>query len=45
MLRNITTVQIHFETRELLKKIGHKRESYDSLAQRLMHERVVDNSN
>jgi hypothetical protein len=45
MLRNITTLQIKIETRQLLRNIGHKRESYDSLVQRPMHETEVDNSN
>jgi hypothetical protein len=33
---NITTIQIQIETRELLKKLGHKGESYDSLVRRLI---------
>ena len=38
MSDTITTIQIQIETRELLKKIGHKGESYDSLVRRLIQE-------
>lgn len=32
----ITTIQIQTETRELLKKLGHKGKSYDGLLRRLI---------
>jgi len=35
---NITTIQIQIETRELLKRIGHKGESYDTLVRRLIEQ-------
>jgi hypothetical protein len=38
MSDTITTIQIQIETRELLKKLGHKGESYDSLVRRLIQE-------
>jgi hypothetical protein len=38
MSDSITTIQIQTETRELLKKVGHKGESYDSLVRRLIHQ-------
>jgi hypothetical protein len=38
MDNNITTIQIQVETRELLKKVGHKGESYDTLVRRLIEE-------
>lgn len=31
-----TTIQIHKETRENLKKFGHKGETYDDIIERLM---------
>ena len=34
----ITTIQIQIETRELLKKLGHKGESYDGLLRRLIQQ-------
>jgi hypothetical protein len=37
MSNNITTIQIQIETRELLKKAGHKGETYDNLVRRLIH--------
>jgi hypothetical protein len=36
---NITTIQIQTQTRELLKKIGRKGESYDELVRRIIDER------
>jgi hypothetical protein len=44
MSDTITTIQIQVETRELLKKVGHKGESYDSLVRRLIQEnnKVLD---
>ena len=38
MDENITTIQVQIETRELLKRMGHKGESYDSLVHRLIQE-------
>ena len=38
MSDNITTIQIQIETRELLKKIGYKGESYDRLVRRLIQQ-------
>ena len=35
---DITSIQIHIQTRELLKKIGRKGESYDRLVRRLIQE-------
>jgi hypothetical protein len=37
---NTTTIQIQIETRELLKKIGHKGECYDELIRRVIQERT-----
>lgn len=34
----ITTIQVQIETRELLKRLGHKGESYDSLVRRLIQQ-------
>jgi len=34
--REITTIQISKETRELLKQIGHKGETYDQIIRRLI---------
>lgn len=39
MSSGITTIQVHIATRELLKKIGHKGESYDALVRRLIQQR------
>ena len=38
MSDTITTIQIQIETRELLKKLGHKGESYDGLLRRLIQQ-------
>jgi hypothetical protein len=38
MESDITSIQIHIQTRELLKKIGRKGESYDRLVRRLIQE-------
>jgi hypothetical protein len=38
MSETITTIQIQIETRELLKKLGHKGESYDGLVRRLIQQ-------
>ena len=38
MSDTITTIQIQIETRELLKKLGHKGESYDGLLRRLIRQ-------
>jgi hypothetical protein len=38
MGNNITTIQIQIQTRKLLKKIGHKGESYDRLVRRLIQQ-------
>jgi len=32
-----TTIQIHVDTREKLKRFGHKGESYDDIIERLMN--------
>jgi len=37
-MKSTTTIQINIGTRELLKKIGHKGESYDYLVRRLIQE-------
>jgi len=37
---NITTIQVKIKTRELLKKIGHKGESYDQLIRRLVQQGI-----
>ena len=34
----LTTIQIQIQTRELLKKVGHKGETYDSLVRRLIQQ-------
>ena len=33
---SVTTIQIHNETRNLLRNIGHKAETYDELINRLI---------
>ena len=38
MSGTITTIQVQIETRELLKRFGHKGESYDQVVRRLMQE-------
>jgi hypothetical protein len=42
MNNTITSIQIQIETRELLKKLGHKGESYDGLVRRLVQGRLED---
>jgi hypothetical protein len=41
MSDTITTIQIQIETRELLKKLGNKGESYDALLRRLIQQMEV----
>jgi len=45
MSDNITTIQICIQTRELLKKVGRKGETYDSLVRRLIQQRQEANEN
>ena len=40
MNNNTTTIQVQIATRELLKKMGHKGESYDELIRRLVQQGV-----
>jgi len=38
MSGTITTIQVKIQTRELLKRFGHKGETYDSLVRRLIQQ-------
>ena len=42
MSNMVTTIQIQIQTRELLKKTGHKGETYDAVVRRLLHREVED---
>ena len=44
-MMNITTIQIKKETRDILKHIGRKEESYDELILRIIKEAGYTNGN
>lgn len=38
MGRKVTTIQVSKETRDLLRKVGHKGETYDQIIRRLIRQ-------